>query len=146
MAIVTLLRREFIVALPLEDAWEHLARVEQWPSWAKHIRQVKVEPSGGLAAHSIGVIHLSNGIKSAFKMTQFNPHRNWKWTGGFLWLTILYDHAFEEVGPRQTRLTWTIEGKGIGVSTFGRLFAKVYSGNLDKAIPSLIQEMERPPG
>jgi hypothetical protein len=30
-----LIRREFIVDVPVERAWEHLARVEAWPSWAK---------------------------------------------------------------------------------------------------------------
>src|SRR6266852_7538661 len=37
--MITLLRREFTVELPLEKAWQHFARVEQWPSWAKHIKQ-----------------------------------------------------------------------------------------------------------
>jgi hypothetical protein len=139
--MISLLRRDFTVKLPLEKAWQHLARVEQWPSWAKHIRQVKVEPPGQLAAQSMGVIHLSNGIKTAFKMTQFNPHRNWTWTGRFLWLTILYDHVFEEITPQQTKLTWIIEGEGFGVSVIGKLFAKVYNKNLDKAIPALVEEM-----
>ena len=74
-------------------------------------------------------------------MTEFNPHRNWKWVGRFLWLTIHYDHIFEEVNPQQTKLVWVIEGDGFGVSIFGRLFAKIYSMNLDKAIPLLIEEM-----
>ena len=29
-----LLRREFTVELPVKDAWQHLSRVEEWPSWA----------------------------------------------------------------------------------------------------------------
>ena len=49
-----LLRREFTVELPLEKAWQHLARVEQWPSWAKHIKQVEVQPPGELGPESTG--------------------------------------------------------------------------------------------
>ncbi len=140
--MITLLRREFTVDRPLEKAWQHLARVEQWPSWAKHIRQVEVQPPGELGPKSTGLIYLSNGVKSAFTMTEFNPYRNWKWVGGLLWLTVHYDHRFEELNPTQTKLTWIVEAKGFGVSVFGRLFAKIYGKNLDRAIPLLVGEMK----
>lgn len=139
--MTTLLHREFTVDLPLEKAWRHLARAEHWPSWARHIKQIALQPTGELGLGSTGIIHLSNGIKSAFTMTEFNPYRNWKWTGGFLWLTVDYDHRFEELNPRQTKFTWIVDGAGFGVSVFGRLFAKIYGKNLDKAIPELIEEM-----
>ena len=140
-AMKTLLRREFTVEQPVETAWQHLARVTEWPSWAKHIKQITVQPPGPLGPQSTGVIRLTNGIKSAFSMTEFNPPRNWKWVGKFLWLTVHYDHRFEELGPSQTRLIWIVEAGGFGVSVFGRLFAKIYSKNLDRAIPLLIEEM-----
>ncbi len=139
--MITLLRREFTVEVPLEKAWQHLARVEQWPSWAPHIKQVQVQPPGELGPHSTGIIHLTGGVKSAFTMTEFNPCRNWQWVGRFLWLTVHYDHIFEESGPQQTKLVWVIEAEGFGVSVLGRLFAKVYAKSLDRAIPLLIAEM-----
>jgi hypothetical protein len=135
------LRREFTVELPAEKAWQHLARVEQWPSWARHIKQVEVQPPGELGPESTGRLHLTNGFKPVFKMIEFNPYRNWKWVGGFLWLTIYYDHLFEELDSSQTKLTFVIEAKGFGVSVLGRLFAKIYSKSLDRAIPLLIEEM-----
>lgn len=128
--------------LPPEKAWQHLARVEQWPSWAKHIKQVEMQPPGELGPESTGRLHLSNGLKPVFKVTEFNPYRNWKWVGNFLWLTVHYDHHFEELNPTQTKLTWVIEAKGFGVSVIGRLFAKIYSKNLDRAIPLLVEEMD----
>src|SRR5258707_9963706 len=143
-----LLRREFTVELPLEKAWRHLARVEQWPSWAKHIKRVEVQPPGDLEPGSTGRLHLVNGIKSGwrgstatFTVTEFNPYRNWKWVAGFLWLTCHYDHRFEMLNPTKTKLTWVIEGQGFGKSVIGRLFAKIYSKSLDRAIPRLVEEM-----
>ena len=136
-----LLRREFTVELPVEEAWRHLARVEQWPSWAKHIKRVEVQPPGKLRPESMGRFLLTNGIKPVFRMTEFNPHQSWKWVGGFLWLTIYYDHRFEELSPTQTKLTFELEGTGFGVALLGRLFAKIYSKSLDRAIPLLVQEM-----
>ena len=139
--MVTLLQREFTVGIPLQRAWEHLARVERWPSWAPHIKQIELHPAGELGPESTGVIHLTNGIKSAFRMTEFNPPRSWKWVGPFLWLTVIYDHQFEELDAEHTKLTWVVQATGFGASVLGRLFAKVYRGNLEKAIPLLIAEM-----
>jgi hypothetical protein len=135
------LRREFTVQLPLEKAWRHLARVEEWPSWAKHIKQVEVQPPGDLGPGSTGHMLLTNGFKPAWTVTEFNPYRNWKWVGGFLWLTVYYDHRFEELNPTQTKITFVVEAEGFGVSIIGRLFAKIYSKNLDRAIGLLVQEM-----
>ncbi len=146
--MITLLRREFTVKLPLEKAWRHLARIEQWPSWAKHIKQVEMRPPGELGPESMGRLHLNNWVKSGwrgssatFTMTEFNPYHNWKWVAGFLWLTCHYDHRFEELNPTQTKLTWLIEAEGFGKSVIGRLFAKIYSKHLDRAILLLVQEM-----
>ena len=140
--MIQLLRREFTVELPVEKAWRHLARVEQWPSWAKHIKEVRVQPPGPLELKSVGIIHLINGIKTRFAMTEFNPYRNWKWVGRFLWLSVHYDHQFEELNGRQTKLIWIVEGGGLGVSVLGRVFAKVYNKNLDRGIPLLIEEIK----
>jgi hypothetical protein len=137
----TLLRRELTVDLPQARAWHHLARVEQWPSWAKHIRHIEMTPARELGPHSNGIIYLSNGLKSSWTVTEFNPPHNWKWVGRFLWLTVEYDHVFEAVHAEKTRLIWTVGAKGFGVVLLGRLFAKIYNKNLDRAIPLLVAEM-----
>ena len=135
------LRREFTVELPVEKAWQYLARVEQWPSWARHIKQVAVQPPGELGPASTGRMLLTNGLKPVWTVTEFNPYRNWKWVGGFLWLTVYYDHHFEEISSTQTKVTFVVEAKGFGVSVLGRLFAMVYRKSLDRAIPLLVAEM-----
>jgi hypothetical protein len=142
--MITLLQREFTVAIPLQRAWDHLARISQWPSWAAHIKKIELQPPGEPGPHSTGIIHLANGIKSAFRMTEFNPPRNWTWVGPFLWLTVTYDHRFESLDAEHTKLIWVVEAEGFGVSLLGRLFAKIYRRNLEKAIPLLIAEMEVP--
>jgi hypothetical protein len=53
---VALVRREFVVNVPVGRAWGHLAQVERWPSWARHIRQVELTPASELGPKSIGVI------------------------------------------------------------------------------------------
>ena len=141
--MITLLRREFTVDRPPGEAWEHLAQVTRWTSWARHIARVELRPDA-LGPDTSGTIHLRNGVKSTFVMTEFDPPRSWKWAGPFLWLTVHYDHRFVEAGPGRTRLTWVVEAEGIGVSVLGRLFARIYDRNLDRAVPLLIEEMNAP--
>src|SRR5438876_11318248 len=140
--MVTLIQREFTVGVPLQRAWDHLARVEQWPSWAPHIKKIELQPPGVLGPESTGVIHLANGMKPVFRVTEFNPPRKWKWVGAFLWLTVIYDHRFEPLDAEHTKVIFVIEAKGFGASILGRLFAWIYRRNLERAVPLLIAEME----
>src|SRR5262245_60353913 len=105
----TLLRREFIVNQPLIVAWNHLARIEDWPSWARHVKEIQLQPPGELGPTSTGIIHLTNGIKPAFQVTEFNVPHNWKWISQFLWLTVIYDHKFEALDAERTKLIFIVE-------------------------------------
>ncbi|HBI46778.1 MAG TPA: hypothetical protein DDY78_28585 [Planctomycetales bacterium] len=138
-----LIQREFVVDVPLERAWEHLAQVEAWPSWAKHIKRVTVEPPGELSPSTVGVLHLTNGIKARFAMTEFVPNSHWKWISNFLWLTVHYDHRFEPINHDRTKMTFIIEAKDLGFGKFvlGKLYAAIYSKLLDKAISNLVAEI-----
>jgi hypothetical protein len=139
--MVPLIHREFEVAIPLQRAWGHLARIQQWPSWAPHIKRIELHPPGEIGHQSTGVIHLTNGLKPVFRMTEFNPPRNWKWVGAFLWLTVIYDHQFERLDAEHTKLIWVIAANGLGEGILGRLFAWIYRSSLERAIPLLIAEM-----
>ncbi len=140
--LVRLLERRFTVKVSLEEAWAHLERVEQWPSWARHIHRVDLRPEGPLHINSTGTIKLTNGIRSTFRMAELNPERNWRWVGPFLWITVHYDHQFTRNGSGQTELCFVLDGEGFGAGVFGRLFAAIYARNLDRAIPNLIRELE----
>jgi len=139
--MLDLIWREFEVDVPLEAAWQHLAEVEKWPSWARHIKQVELIPKGELTLSTVGRFRLASRVNSDFRMIELNPFQNWKWVGPFLWLVVQYDHRFEKVHERCTKLTWLVSADGFGVSVLGRLFAAIYNRNLDRAIPLLISEM-----
>jgi len=139
----TLLRREFVVNISPEKAWDHLVRVEQWPSWAKHIKEVDLTPPGPAGPHTTGVFHLADGVKAAFTMTEFDPPNHWKWVGPFLRMAVYYDHVFEAIEPGKTRISMIVEAEGLGVDTVGKLFARLYEQNLELAIPLLVEEMHR---
>ncbi len=139
---VRLLERRFEVKVSLAEAWAHVERVEKWPTWARHIRSIELRPPGPLTAGSEGTIRLTNGIRSTFRMAEFNPNTNWRWVGPFLWLTVYYDHRFSRIGPQESEISFVLDGEGFGVGIFGRLFAAIYSINLNRAIPRLVKELE----
>ena len=141
-AMRELVKREFTVDVPLDQAWEHLAKVERWTSWAKHIKSVTLQPPGPLTEHSSGAFRLAGGARSTFRMELFQPPTRWQWVGRFLTTTIHYDHRFEPVDPGHTRLVWTVVGEGPGSGSLGRVFAAIYARNLDGAIPRLRSELQ----
>lgn len=114
--MVRLLERRFKVRVPLEEAWAHLEKVEQWPTWARHIRSIDLHPPGSLQPNSEGVIRLTNGVHSTFRMEELNVGTNWKWAGPFLWITVHYDHQFSRVGPAQSMIGFVLDGEGLGNS------------------------------
>ena len=139
--MTTLINRVFVADIPLETAWHHLACVEAWPSWAKHIKAVELIPPGEVGPQSKGVLHLRNGLTTKFQMQEFRPFEHWKWVGPLLWLTIFYDHTFEALTNQRTQLTFLVAVEGWGVPLFGRLFTAVYNRNLDTAISHLVTEL-----
>jgi len=120
---MTRIQREITVDVPLAVAWQHLASVERWPSWAKHIRRAELLPPGQLTSKSSGTFHLGNGIRSTFRMTEYNQHHDWKWVGRFLWLSVSYDHRFHALATEPTKLVWVVEIEGVSEASFGRVFA-----------------------
>ena len=139
-----LLRRTLDTAAPPARAWEHLARVEACPSWARHLRSAWLEPAGALGPGSRGVFVLKPGIPTRFEMTDWEPPRRWRWRGGFPWLSVGYDHRFEPLPGGGTRIVLEVEASGFAVGSLGRLFAFVYARNHDRALPLLARELESP--
>lgn len=139
--MIELVHRDFVVDVALQESWDRLARVEDWPSWAKHIKRVHLQPPGSLTKASEGSFRLAGGVRSTFRMEVFDAPRRWQWVGRFLTVRVHYDHRFEPVDDGHTRLTWTVAAEGVGTRTLGRIFGAIYNRNLDRAIPNLQAEM-----
>ncbi len=141
-----IVEKSFIVRAPLEVAWNHLARVEEWPSWAKHIRSAEQSPPGALSLHSRATLRLTNGVRTTFQMIEFDPPRHWKWTGSFLGSRVLYDHIFSQNEPRRTTIRFTVDVAGGLGSLLSGIFGRIYRRNLERAVPLLVREIEAAAG
>ena len=136
-----LIRREFIVDVPLQAAWDHVSHIESWTSWAKHIKRVTLQPPGPLTDHSAGTFRLVGGARSTFRMEVYEPPARWQWVGRFLSVIVHYDHRFEPVDAQHTRLVWVVNVESPGAGSLGRAFGAIYARNLNKAIPNLRAEL-----
>ena len=128
--------------MPLRLAWDHLAQVENWRTWAKHIKSVVRTPAGPLSIDTLATVRLTNGMTSTFKMIEFAPPSHWKWSGSLVGAQIYYDHVFSEIAPSQTRVGFTVDASGWQAAFLGGIFANIYRRNLRSAIPLLIAEIE----
>ena len=135
-------RRSFVVDVPADEAWRRLAEVERWPEWAPHISGVTVSPAGPLTPASSGTLRIRRFGQNTFRMSAWDPPDRWQWTGGLPGVRILYDHAFAPVGDgAKTTLTWTVSLDGPMAVVVRPVFARVYGGFADRAIPRLQQWM-----
>ena len=138
--------RSFRVRAPLEVAWNHVAQIEEWPSWAKHIRSVMKSPPGPLSRDTRATLKLTNGVKTTFQMIEFEPLRHWKWIGPFLGLQIHYDHIFSQDELGETTIRFTVDATGGPGALLRGIFARIYRKNLERAVPLLVQEIEAAAG
>ena len=140
--MIELVVREFIVDVPVDQAWDHVARVEQWTSWAKHIKRVTLEPSGPLTPTSAGAFRLVGGVRSTFRMEAYEPLKRWQWVGRFLTIQVHYDHRFESVDTEHTPAD--LDGRSRRArrrDARAIVRSDPYTRNLDKAIPNLQTEL-----
>jgi len=135
--------RRFAVEASLDEAWRELADVEGWPSWAPHIRKVRVDPAGPLGPESRGRLTLRGGLRSTFRMATWEPQRRWTWVGPLAWLRVHYDHRFEREPSGGTNLIWTVSLSGPGASVVRGAFSRAYGRNVDRAIPQLQRKLAR---
>ena len=130
-----LVERTFEVDVPADRAWELLADVARWPEWAPHITSASVDPPGAVGPTSHGRFRFRPTGRGAFRMTAWDPPRSWTWTGRAMGVTIDYDHAFEPIDDRRSRLRWVVRTASGRRGVRARLFAVVYSRFIDRAWP-----------
>jgi hypothetical protein len=135
--MIPLIRREFVVHVPLRTPRRHLVRVDQWASWANFIKSVELIPAGELSGKSTVIIRLRNRLKYPLRVTKFRRYVNWKWIGRLLWLTIHFDHRLEIINDERTNIIWIDGCEGIGGSIIGKIFGAIYRRYLDRTILKL---------
>ena len=88
----------------------------------------------------------SFGGNFQFRMTQFDPYDHWTWTAHLGPMTVDYDHIFEPIGERQTRMVFHQTLTGFGNDIFATLLGAVTTlGGHQAALNRLADEINRLP-
>ncbi len=136
-------REQVMVDRPPQAAWDHLARLAAWPSWAGHILAMDADPPGRLTAHTEVVLHMRAGPRARMVVTDHDPPRSWVWEGDSPGVTTVFEHRFEQVGGG-TRIWFLAWMDGPLAPIVGTVFGAVMHRNLARALPRLKVEIEGP--
>lgn len=68
--------------LPADEVWRRYTTVEEWSTWAPHIRSVS-GMNGAIRGGSAGVVHGVGGLHVPFEVVSVDPaRREWIWLVG----------------------------------------------------------------
>ena len=137
---VTAFRRDIVVNVPREVAWNHFANVKAWPSWLDSLESVEVSPDDVLGPTSRATLRMG-GATTTFEMAEFEPPEHWMWTSRVGWLTLLYDHIFERISERETRIIFHMRVTGFGKTILARIIDSASKPGHDASFPVLVKEM-----
>jgi hypothetical protein len=142
-AHATAFRRDIVVNVPPQIAWDHFSRPKQWVSWlGESGAPSAVGPSDVIGpdttATFAGSFH--------FRMSQFEPYRHWMWSASLGPMTIDYDHIFEPINERQTRMVFHQTVTGFGNDIFATLLGVLTGlGGHQAALDRLANEINQLP-
>jgi hypothetical protein len=139
---VTAFRREIVVNVPREVAWDHFSRPRAWESWLGSGAPTEVGPGDVIGPETVA----SFGSTVTFRMAEFDPPNHWMWATRMLWFTSRYDHAFQRITERQTRMVFHMTITGFGSDAFARVLGvATAAGGHQEALQRLADEINRLP-
>jgi uncharacterized protein YndB with AHSA1/START domain len=121
-AHATAFRREIVVNVPPRVAWDYFSRPKQWASWLGDAgAPTAVGPTDVIGPDTTATF--AGGFQ--FRMTQFDPYRHWMWSAPMGPMTIDYDHIFEPLNDRQTRMVFYQTVTGFGNDVMAALLGAI---------------------
>lgn len=136
------LREEITVDRPDTVAWDHMAQLEQWPTWGHHIRRMTPSPPGPLSDSTSVLLHMRNGARTTMVVTEFEPPRRWVWEGRSFMTVTRFEHRFEPVGEGRTRILFLAWMGGPMARPVGWMFGRMMRRYLARGLPKLKAEIE----
>lgn len=143
-AQATVFRREIVVNVPPQVAWDHFGRPKQWISWLGEAgAPSEVAPGDVIGPETTATF----AGAFQFRMSDFQPYDHWMWRAHLGPMTIDYNHIFEPIGERQTRMVFHQTVTGFGNDVFATLVGALTNlGNSHQAaLNRLADEINRLP-
>lgn len=104
---------------PAGSAWNVMIDVEHWADWTPSITRIKVLTAGPFGAGSRARVHQPKLPPAFWKVTEWNPGRNFVWISTAPGVRVTANHAVESINTG-CKVTLSIQYEGL----FGPLFAR----------------------
>lgn len=126
-------------------AWDHLARLEAWPTWAGYIRWMDPDRPGAVTASTEVVLLMHAGPMARMVVTGHDPPRSWAWEGDSPGVTTMFEHRFDEIDEDRTRISFLAWMDGLLAPVYAPVVGAVMHRNLARTLPRLKAEIEDTP-
>jgi hypothetical protein len=104
--------------------------------------RVDVTPPGELGPWSVATLYPKRGPALTFRVTTFDPCREWTWVTRVLWFDVRWRHTFEPRAEGGTRLAVEVEVLGPLDGLGARVAASLTRRGLNRALPRLARELD----
>ena len=109
------------IEAPPERVWDVMIDVSRWPEWTKSVSKVTVLGGGPLRRDSRVRISQPRLPSADWKVTRFEPGREFVWQTGTPLFKSVATHTIEPSGE-ESRVTLSASWSGPLASAAGRLF------------------------
>ena len=104
---------EITIDAPIDAVWAVYSDVERWPTWTASVTSVELLDGPPLGAESRARIKQPRFPSLVWSVTALAPGTSWTWTTRSPGATTVATHLLERLADGRTRVTQTIDQRGI---------------------------------
>jgi len=112
---------DITIDAPIDAVWAVYSDVERWPTWTASVTSVELLDGPTLGPDSRARIKQPRFPSLVWSVKDLVPGRCWTWTTHSPGATTTATHVLEHVDDGRTRVTQTIDQRGVIGAIVGRL-------------------------
>jgi hypothetical protein len=112
---------EITIDAPIDAVWAVYSDVERWPAWTASVTSVELLDGAPLGVGSRARIKQPRFPLLVWTVTELVPGRSWTWVTRSVGATTTATHLLERDADGRTRVTQTIDQRGLLGALVGRL-------------------------
>ena len=133
---------EITIDAPIDTVWAVYSDVERWPEWTASVTSVELLDGGPLGAESRARIKQPRFPSLVWTVTELVPGRTWTWVARSPGARTTAIHLLEGAADGRTRVTQTIDQRGILGVLVGLLTKRLTRRDLALEAAGLRQRVE----
>ena len=104
---------EITIGAPIDAVWAVYSDVERWPTWTASVTSVELLDGPPLGPSSRARIKQPRFPSLVWSVTALAPGTSWTWTTHSPGATTVATHLLERLDDGRTRVTQTIDQRGV---------------------------------